>query len=467
MICNKMMKARITAAVTIIAIILCVFPAVSLADTSYEYIDAGGTLKTTTGTVTALSGSGSGEALTSGWYIVLDSGVTRSSSSTVSGDVHLILADGASLDINSSKSTSYAGIAVSEGNNLTIYGQQLGTGQLSVTGRDYGVGIGGYFNMDNGMFYNCGTITINGGKVTASDFYGAGIGGGMFCGGGKVIINGGVVNATSIYGAGIGSGVSADSDTVIISGGMVTAFSIYDAGSGCGIISISGGTVTATGSHSGAGIGSGADSDEDAGNITISGDCRVYASGENAQDIGAGSEGAGGTLSISDAAAVFLAHDRSIAPTAPAHTHLDSCTKATAASYGFSIPTAWSDSFGAYLRFHTLSYDNNGSERQRVIAHGLRLRQLEHGGGRQRRELCRKRRVHLHGGYHAVRAVDRQHIYGKIRRERRHGHDGGQQLYIRHIKGACRRRFYKSKLRLCGLVGEPVGLSGLRRRSER
>ena len=112
---------------------------------------------------------------------------------------------------------SKAGIQVPDGAMLTIDG----TGSLNVTGGEYGgAGIGGAFCEDSG------TITINGGTISAtsvaSDSYhdGAGIGGGgagivffSFEGlggfGGDVTINGGVVKAGTASesgAAGIGGG---------------------------------------------------------------------------------------------------------------------------------------------------------------------------------------------------------------------------------------------------------------------
>ena len=61
-----------------------------------------------------------------GWYVV-NSDVEISDRITVSGDVHLILADGNTL-------TAESGIGVAgESNSLTIYGQTGGTGKLITT----------------------------------------------------------------------------------------------------------------------------------------------------------------------------------------------------------------------------------------------------------------------------------------------------------------------------------------------
>ena len=54
----------------------------------------------------------------SGWYVV-NSNITIDNRVTVSGDVHRILADGASLTVN-------GGIGVAEGNVFSLYAQSVG-----------------------------------------------------------------------------------------------------------------------------------------------------------------------------------------------------------------------------------------------------------------------------------------------------------------------------------------------------
>ena len=57
-------------------------------------------------------------AWSTGWYVVKGD-VTIGSRVTVSGEVHLILADGASLTVN-------GGINVAEGNSFSVYAQSVG-----------------------------------------------------------------------------------------------------------------------------------------------------------------------------------------------------------------------------------------------------------------------------------------------------------------------------------------------------
>ena len=177
-------------------------------------------------------------ALSNGWYVVEGTLDYGTAGITVSGDVNLVLKDGAQLTVAGAMYN--AGISVPYGSSLAIYAQSEGEGMgtLSATGGSRGAGIGG------GDGVAAGTIAIYGGTVTAQSVgYAAGIGGGYMSDGGDVTINGGVVSATGgTNGAGIGSGPGTTRDNIICSGGTVT---------------INGGSVTATGGANGAGIGGG------------------------------------------------------------------------------------------------------------------------------------------------------------------------------------------------------------------
>ncbi len=83
------------------------------------------------------------------------------------GDVHLILCDDAKLSINGS-------LVVNQGNSLTIYAQENGTGALEVHNTSGPVAIGSW------SWNQLGTVTILGGQITAisEDGSSAGIGGG-------------------------------------------------------------------------------------------------------------------------------------------------------------------------------------------------------------------------------------------------------------------------------------------------
>ena len=159
------------------------------------------------------------------------------------------------------------------------------------------------------------SLTINGkGSLSAGGSstpeYAAGIGGGDYQAGGIITINGGTVTATGgLDAAGIGGGWEGTGGTISITGGSVTATGYDAAGIGGGYygaggtISISGGDVKATGGPNGAGIGGGLSGN--GGTISITGGS-VTATGGSADEpyvgsgagIGGGYEGAGGTVAI-------------------------------------------------------------------------------------------------------------------------------------------------------------------------
>ena len=106
--------------------------------------------------------------LNGGWYVVTGA-VTNNARIVVSGDVNLILADGAEL-------VAKKGVNVAVDNSLTVWAQSDGEGMGSLTATQVDVSqcqsaIGG----DTGQ--QGGTVVINGGRVSATG-WGAGIGGG-------------------------------------------------------------------------------------------------------------------------------------------------------------------------------------------------------------------------------------------------------------------------------------------------
>jgi len=226
---------------------------------------------------------------------------------------NISLQGSATLDLLLEGTNSIAGsILVPSGTAITIDSTDSGTsnGSVTVTASTasslHNAGIGGSAGSA------AGTITINGGTVTATGGNnGAGIGGGSSGDGGVITITGGTVNATGggWGGAGIGGGSGDPSGARSGAGGTIT---------------ITGGTVNATGNSSsssgyiynvggGAGIGgAGANNNSgsapwaasgDSGNITISGSAVVTATGGTggayygAGGAGIGSGGAGGNNS--------------------------------------------------------------------------------------------------------------------------------------------------------------------------
>jgi len=193
-----------------------------------SYLDAAGEEKICE---SALPVNSDMTTLTSGWYCVNEDTII-SSRITVSGDVHIILCDGATLTAND-------GIGVNSGNSLTIYGQKNITGKLTATATSaFLSGIGGG-----------GDININGGRVEARGAIdGAAIGGNQFGSAGNIFISGGFVTANGgRNGAGIGGGRGSNGGWVVISGGTIAA-NIGDGwGTGVNIdVIIEGGSVNAT-----------------------------------------------------------------------------------------------------------------------------------------------------------------------------------------------------------------------------
>ena len=158
------------------------------ASASVSYIDANGTTRTcdsatvVTENDTAWGASDSQEH----WYVV-NSNVTINTRVTVTGDVHLILADGCNLTVN-------GGIDVSEGNSLTIYAQSAGEGmgKLTANAAWERAAIG------SEQFQAAGNITICGGNITAAGGGSAAIGN-VNGEAGTVTIYGGWVKATGAY----------------------------------------------------------------------------------------------------------------------------------------------------------------------------------------------------------------------------------------------------------------------------
>ena len=192
-----------------------------------------------------------------GWYVV--TGAVKTTGIVVNGTAQLILADGASLT-SGGASSEHAGVEVSVGNRLTVYGQEQGTGMLTAIGGTQSAGIGGSSTTGTGGSASCGEITINGGTVTAhGGYHGAAIGGGHGGSAGTITINAGRVTASTNDedkngGAGIGGGYDGQGGSVTINGGRVRAMSYRIAAAiGCGgntgadvTVRIAGGTVWAT-----------------------------------------------------------------------------------------------------------------------------------------------------------------------------------------------------------------------------
>ena len=129
-----------------------------------SYVDASGTLHEN---VIAIPLDNTMTTLAAGWYVV-NSNVNYTGQITLGDDVNIILADGKTMTASGNTHAIYGD------GPLTIYGQALGTGILTVTStNDVGIRVvdgvtinGGTVNA-NGIYAD-GDITINGGKVTST-----------------------------------------------------------------------------------------------------------------------------------------------------------------------------------------------------------------------------------------------------------------------------------------------------------
>ena len=153
-----------------------------------------------------------------------------------------------------------------------------------------------------------GSLTATGGASAA------GIGGGFQGNGENITITGGTVNATGSeggagIGGGTGGGMGGSGNNITITGGTVTAAGgSLGAGIGGGQdgngenITIKGGTVAAAGGERGAGIGGGENGNGD--RITITGGVVNAAGGSSGAGIGGGADGSGSKVTVSGAAQV-------------------------------------------------------------------------------------------------------------------------------------------------------------------
>ena len=252
------------AAMMLLATLLLTMTQAAWAD-GISYLDATGTQQSCTTYTTVESSSTSWN---SGWFVV-NSNTTISDRITVSGTVNLILTNNATL-------TASKGITVGSDATLNIYAQTDDEATMGALVADatndnanYYAGIGGVENADAGM------ITINGGKINATGNAGAGIGsGGGTSTVGTITINGGIITAQDCRnnGAGIGGGFyGSKASTINLNGGIINAAGIGSGyyGGDCSItVNISDGIrkIVATPVRGGACIGKGKSA---SGSVTV------------------------------------------------------------------------------------------------------------------------------------------------------------------------------------------------------
>ena len=258
-----------------------------------SYLDENGEEQQCTN-YTALTGNET--QLLAGWYVA-DGTIDFDQQISTVGDVHIILKDGAVMNVGTENNPIQGfGIGDENASSISIYGQSTGTnnGQLNVYATDAGIltnygdfncssakvtasssdesGIFAYHDNNNnignitlkdatvnatgtyGLHANA-TLTINGGKVTATGTASDGISDGIYVEHGSVNINGGEVTVTATSSNDYCIGIQAIYGSVNISGGQVTATGNGAVGYGilAASVDIRGGQVTATGNGTGYG----------------------------------------------------------------------------------------------------------------------------------------------------------------------------------------------------------------------
>lgn len=191
--------------------------------------------------------------------------------------------------LNVTGGVNSAGIGGSKSNH-GVYGNiTIVSGNIHAVGGNGAAGIGSSDNPNNGASNGSykhvddqwGVIRILGGTVYAEGIgNGAGIGGGNHCDSGEIVIEDGTVEA--IGNCGIGSGLGSH---------KVEADSTKGPGYYFGSVTINGGTVTATASGNGAGIGGGMYADA---RVTITGGTVTAVGGEGSDNYHHGGAGIGG-----------------------------------------------------------------------------------------------------------------------------------------------------------------------------
>ncbi|MFA7195900.1 MAG: S-layer homology domain-containing protein [Anaerovoracaceae bacterium] len=245
---------------------------------------------------------------------------------TYAGDV-LTITSGTAISISAATTTADR-IVVQSGiiANITLNGVNIDVSALSgasaialdMSGATVNLTLTGDNTLKSGSHYpglevpSGASLTIGGTgslRATAGAFGGAGIGSEDDEDAGTITITSGTVYATgSQRSAGIGGGEMGAGGTIIISGGTVDARGSNAPGIGGGekgaggTISINGGNVTATGGSSAAGIGTGYQGT--GGAITISGGTVTATGGYAGAGIGGGNQGNSGTINISGATIV-------------------------------------------------------------------------------------------------------------------------------------------------------------------
>lgn len=246
---------RLTAMVLSIIMVVGMMPvSAASAATGITYVDENDVLRT----VSATAIEDTTTVLTNDWYVV-EGSVNTTNLTLQNHNVKLILTDGCTL--TASATGDKAAIELFNGNSLTIYGQELGTGTISATGSGRGAGIGGSGGAHGSTTGegqagqaggDSGMLTVVGGRVIANRIGGGDGGegisqnegkkdGGRGGGGGAIIVKGGSLEVSGKIGGGNGGksqymrgGDGGRIMNFTVSGGIVNAGSIVGGNGGDG-----------------------------------------------------------------------------------------------------------------------------------------------------------------------------------------------------------------------------------------
>ena len=157
------------------------------------------------------------------WYIV-NNNISYADTLTIIGNVNIILMDGKSLAVEKTAlGTSHAeAISVASGASLTIWSQSLGDDMGELFAKSTQTTSSLYIN--SGIYLNGGSLTMNGGKITAEAIQNnAGYSEGIYGSGSSsiVTVNAGLVTVTGKRINGNGGAYGIECGTTIIHGGTV------------------------------------------------------------------------------------------------------------------------------------------------------------------------------------------------------------------------------------------------------
>ncbi len=189
-------------ALCVTSVMMLGFPVTASAAEDNNYIAADGTSVAIPADATTVSSSDT--AWNAGWYVVDSNVEIKSIQFELTGDVHLVLKDGCTLNITG---CLYVGSG-----SLYIYGQSGGTGTLTV--QDTGTG-----SYNTVAIYVYDDLIIYGGTVNAGAIATTSTGAAVGIGATNIFVNGGTVNVTATAASNKACGIEGKTT---ISGGTMT-----------------------------------------------------------------------------------------------------------------------------------------------------------------------------------------------------------------------------------------------------